>query len=54
MDKKKIKLATRKLALKREIVKQLNRADLGLIRGGTYEDRDMGDPRDCLNPIYSA
>lgn len=47
------KLTGRKLALKREILRQLTSTDLGRVQGGTC-GRDIIDPRECLNPIYSA
>ena len=48
----------KKLALKREIVRQLNAHDLSHAHAGTWLEATPGggppDPRDCLNPIYSA
>lgn len=48
------KLTGKKLALKREILRQLSSTDLGRVHGGTCWWPDGIGPRDCGNPIYSA
>jgi hypothetical protein len=46
-------LPGKKLALKREILRQLTRDDLGRVHGGTWPNVMIG-PNGCFNPIYSA
>jgi len=49
---------TQKLALRRDIIRQLTQHDLGRAQGGMRDDDDpepdRGHGRGCGNPIYSA